>query len=226
MNSYEEIKKLLEKKDFQSALLVAFSNSLRFKLTSKINSLQESSSIETEINLLNGITTKASDSQILNSNNELINFHKQQLEKVHDIWDTNREILTTIFQVLANNEVINVNTLSKTSSTLNRNSVIPSEQSIQTDNNEVDNIVGFMLEENSDNNNNNWQNEDEDDSINKEENIVISAQRKQELEESWGEFMEDLSAEEEAVTEEVIVNDEAINWNQEDWQEETVISNK
>ncbi len=41
MNSYEEIKKLLEKKDFQSALLVAFINSLRFKLTSKINSLQE-----------------------------------------------------------------------------------------------------------------------------------------------------------------------------------------
>jgi hypothetical protein len=244
MNSYEEIKNLLEKKDFQSALLVAFSNSFRFKLTSKINNQKESSSIETTIDLLQGITTKVSDSNLLNNPNNLRQFHNNQLEKVQEIWDTNRKILMAILEVLANNENVDVSNFktsfipSNLGTSDTQTSPLETAPFSQTTNNNVDDIVDLMLEE---------EDISEIADENKEnEEITITAEQEEMAAESWDEFMDDLSAEEEAVTEKVIVNEapsdeeiddwsewvdiedesegEKVDWTQEDWQEEEMIN--
>ena len=241
MNSYEEIKQLLKKKDFQSALLLAFSNSLKFKLTTKIGDQHESSSIETTIDLLKGVTNTVSDSSCLENQNKLIKFHRSQLENVHDIWDTNRQIIVAILKVLANNDEVDSSNL-KTSS-FSATSLTTSELEPDPDHFEhnVNDIVDLMLEDN----------DEEDDFINtidqneEDEEIIATVQKT--ADESWSEFMDGLSAEEEAVTEKVIVNEapsdqeiddwsewvienedenEKINWTEEDWQEEEeIISN-
>ena len=215
MNSYEEIKQLLEQKKFQSALLVAFSNSLKFKLTSEITNQQESSCLETEIDLLKGLTTKTSRVEILKNDNNLIKFHTQQLENIYEIWNQNRQILITIFNILAGNEISSLDELQQKPLSFNNSSTIESKRG-----NEVNEIVDLMLEENEDNhhiesadNGENWLDETKD--------MIISAEKQPQAEASWNEFMDDLSAEEEAVTEEVIVDnvspDEEIDDNWSEW---------
>ena len=233
MNSYDQIKKLLVQKDFQSAILLAFSNSLKFKLTSKINNQETSSSIDTTIDLLKGIKTQVSEDSILDNETDLMKFHNKQLEKVHDIWDSNRKILITILELLASNDNLDITNLETSFS--DTNFTKPEvEQNPENFNNNVDNIVDLLLEDN-------------DDSVattadqsEAEEEIMATAEKQKIQEESWDEFMDDLSAEEEAVTEEVIVNetssDEEIDdWSewlgneestQEDWQEEEIVSNR
>lgn len=241
MNSYEEIKQLLEKKEFRSALLVAFSNSLKFKLTSEITNQKEHSSIETEIDLLKGLTTKVNKVDLLNDDNNLRQFHTKQLENIHKIWNQNRQILITIIKILDGNEISTLDKFETIPLNLNNSPVIEVEE-----NNEVDEIVDLMLEENEDNHQieldnkgENWLDEteevsfaidDDDDDSNLEvgedhtsedEDIIISAETQQQAEESWDEFMDDLSAEEEAVTEEVMVDnvspDEEIDDNWSEW---------
>ena len=215
MSSYEELKNLLAKKDFQGALLAAFSNSLQFKLTSKSTNQTGSSSITTKIDLLKGITTSTTDISILNSNNTLMKFHQQQLENIHEIWHQNRQILVTILEILAGNDVSNYEVFTN-------NSLATEVQPVFNDNSsEVDDIVDLMLEGKDEESvlvaedyQEDWLGEEEgfsadiSETIDNEDNeIEISEEQQQQAEESWDEFMDELSAEEVAVSEEVVVDD-------------------
>ncbi len=281
MNSQEEIKQLLAKKDFSAALLVAFSNSLKFKLTSiktdTDKDTQESVEfIETQINLLKGLTTTASNSEILSSKNDLTKFHTQQLGNVYQVWQKNREVLVKILEILAGNNLKDIPLTKSVSFEFNKSNLIEKSETQDSE------IIDFDLAE--DNDDENWLDEnkeqinspidsdnemlldeiiveeeneiildalDEDenemiilDTINDEdeneiildtideneneiildtideESVVISDEQQQQTEESWDEFMGDLSAEEEAVSEEIVVeevtDDEEIG---DDWSE-------
>ena len=227
MHSYDEIKQLLVKKDFRSVLLVAFSNSLKLKLTSKINSQEKVAAIETEINLLKGLTTKITEPSLLESNNYLRAFHDKQLETVHEQWHKNREILITILNVLAGNNTSLNNSELKSSTLTESSSSTEMENTLDKEENKVNDFVEFKLEEKDDNHHlegenstRNWIDETEEEAdmkeevevevveeeIDEDEDMIITAQQQQRAEESWNELMDDLSADEEEVTEEVMVN--------------------
>ncbi|MGI0481599.1 hypothetical protein ACN4EE_12500 [Geminocystis sp. CENA526] len=100
MNSYDKIKDLIEKKKLSQGLLFALSNSLKIKLTTRTEDQDIISSIETEIDLIKGLNTQINDQSLLTQKSYAINFHKQQLDNIYDIWDKNRETLVKIFQII------------------------------------------------------------------------------------------------------------------------------
>ena len=233
MNNSEEIKELLVKKDYKSALLVAFSNSLKFTLTSKIDNLEKSTSIATEIDLLKGLTTTASDANLLDQNHELMQFHQQQLQKIPEIWAKNRQVLVKLIEIIAGNQIDKIDSVNSLdlSNSVTRTIAVQEE----TENKSSNDLVNFaVLEDESEieqpkqNTSFNIDNElsddlsaviiePEDDEI--EEEIIISAQRQEEAQESWNEFMGDLSVEEEAVSEVVVVKDSDDEEISDDWSE-------
>lgn len=100
MNNYDKIKDLIEKKKLSQGLLLALSNSLKIKLVTKIKGKEQVNTIETDIDLVKGLTTEISDRSLLSPNNYPLNFHQKQLENIYDTWDKNRETLVTIFQII------------------------------------------------------------------------------------------------------------------------------
>ena len=155
MSNYDKIKELLEQEDYKSALLVAFSNSLQFKLVTKIEENNQTASIETQIDLLKGITTTVSNSELLTQDSRLSNFHQQQLENAEQMWQENRQMLITILQMLAGNQVDDIPTSNLTSS-FATNSELDEDEMEQGDisptdsSHNVDQIMSFMLDDDED----------------------------------------------------------------------------
>lgn len=100
MSNYDKIKDLIEKKKLSQGLLFALSNSLKIKLVTKTKGKDQFNNIETEIDLVKGLTTEINDKSVLSPNNYTLNFHKKQLENIYDTWDKNRETLVKIFQII------------------------------------------------------------------------------------------------------------------------------
>lgn len=100
MSNYDKIKDLIEKKKLSQGLLFALSNSLKIKLVTKTKGKEQVNNIETDIDLVKGLTTEINDKSFLTKNNYILNFHKKQLENIYDTWDKNRETLVKIFQII------------------------------------------------------------------------------------------------------------------------------
>lgn len=100
MTNYDKIKDLIEKKKLSQGLLLALSNSLKIKLVTKTKGKEQVNNIETEIDLVKGLTTEINDKSLLSQNNYTLNFHQKQLENIYDTWDKNRETLVKIFQII------------------------------------------------------------------------------------------------------------------------------
>jgi hypothetical protein len=100
MSNYDKIKDLIEKKKLSQGLLLALSNSLKIKLVTKNKAKEQVNSIETDIDLVKGLTTQINDKNSLTNNSYTLNFHKKQLENIYDTWDKNRETLVKIFQII------------------------------------------------------------------------------------------------------------------------------
>ena len=177
MSNYDKIKELLEQEDYKSALLVAFSNSLQFKLVTKIEENNQTASIETQIDLLKGITTTVSNSELLTQDGRLSNFHQQQLENAEQMWQENRQMLITILQMLAGNQVNDIQTSNITSSFAIDDELDEVEQgdTPPTDStHNVDQIMSFMLDDD----------DEEEDSNSDEENSDLIADEIEDVEES------------------------------------------
>lgn len=155
MSNYEQIKTLLQKNQLSQVLLIALSNSLKIKLTTTNKNQDQIEWIETKINLLKGITTKINDRELLNSNHSLVKFHQQEVEKIYEIWDKNRETLAIIMQILAGNKVDVSNFIGKASQEF-----LETEKDDSLENDFSD----FELESNEDNNweNNNFEEENQE----------------------------------------------------------------
>ena len=195
MSNYDKIKTLLENKDYKSALLMAFSNSLKFKLTTTIEQDNQTASIETQIDLLKGITTTVSDPELLNQDNNLDTFHQQQLATVEQTWQQNREMLVAILQVLAGNQIDDLDIPSVTTN-INQEQVDVASSEDSESEHSVDQIMSFMLDE-------------EEDSVSEASDIVDQTMLEQNsdivtdededgITEDWNEFMDELSPEEQA----------------------------
>ncbi|BAQ64092.1 hypothetical protein [Geminocystis sp. NIES-3709] len=280
MSSYDKIKDLIEKKKLSEGLLLALSNSLKIKLTTK----QQVSKIETDIDLLKGLNTHINDKNLLSKDNYALNFHQKQLENIYQTWDKNRETLVTIFKIISGSSV-DINFIS-----------VEHEKFSETDDNFDDNFNDFeeessiensftIDEEDKDNINDdvseNWiddLNNDVEDSFSQKEelenvseevSLEVASEEEEEIfnsegedismeeesveDENWGDLMGEMSEEEALVSEEIIMdnenedvspdletdddweewldednlpnhngeyNPEAIDWSEENWQEE------
>lgn len=109
MKNYEKMKELIKENKLQEALLLAFSNSLKLKITTKSKGKKEDV-IETLINLVRGISNKVSDPDLINnstSNNpdtiNIVDFHERQRQLAYETWHKNRETLIGILQIISGN---------------------------------------------------------------------------------------------------------------------------
>ncbi len=221
MNNYNKMKELIQTRKLQEALLLAFSNSLTLKITTK-STADEQQEIKTVIDLLQGITNRISDPNLMDNrtkNNseaiDIVDFHEQQKESVYELWHKNRETIIGILQIISGLP-IEINTLKKVE-----------KKVISINKKQEDNIEEFNVEQNEQNENfeaeensledNNWVNGIVDDIVGETEEEIISE------EENWDDFVmeEDNEAE-------VIINaQEEDNWDEfmdGDYSEDSIIN--
>lgn len=103
MSSYEEFRELLKEGKNREAFLLALSNSLQ--LTIKTASSKTQLSLETQINLLKGISNIITSPEAVKNPKtpleiEVIKFHEAQKKQAYQIWRKNRETLIEIFQII------------------------------------------------------------------------------------------------------------------------------
>ncbi|NCO76355.1 MAG: hypothetical protein GW795_05135 [Cyanobacteria bacterium] len=139
MNNYEEIKELLKKKKLKQILLIALSNSLKLKLNTSAKTKDKLSNIETKINLIRGITTKTNNLSLLSQEDQVFQFHQQQVEKAYETWDKNRETLVQILQIIGGNS-LDLSTFSKELSSLSKEENSSEEETNYIENEAEDNL--------------------------------------------------------------------------------------
>ncbi len=264
MVNNEDIKELLEKKKLQQIFFIALSNSLKLTLTSTYKGKDKISNIETEINLLKGLTTKISDQSLL-SNNNVLKFHQKQVANVYEIWEKNRETLVKVLQIIAGNSEDDFTDFELNSSPQNRLNYKENqeyEETIRDDDEEnwIDDIENETPEsENQSPKSENFEDTSLDLEMVSEEEIFTDENKEdiEDKEENWDDFMDEMPEKEEIVTkEEVVINSDgeddspslevsddwqewleednssnnngehepqAIDWSEEDWQEEEEI---
>ncbi|WP_330203323.1 hypothetical protein [Cyanobacterium sp. Dongsha4] len=211
MNNYEEMKELIKENKLQEALLLAFSNNLKLKITTKSKGKKEDV-IETLINLLGRISNKVSDPDLINNstldNSDTINivdFHERQRQLAYETWHKNRETLIGILQIISGNSAT-INKFKKS-----ENNVISIKG--KTDQKETDfQDFGFAQEE-LDNHQpqeeeENWVDNIVDSIVGGEEDEISHTE---DLEQDWGDF---ISEDEEKESAEVIINSEEENWDE------------
>lgn len=207
MSNYDKIKDLIEKKKLSEGLLFALSNSLKIKLITKTQGKEQVNNIETDIDLVKGLTTEINDKNSLTKNNYILNFHKQQLENIYDTWDKNRETLVKIFQIINGSSIeprhseieLNSGAYSTDDFTESDDSFendfndFESESSLENSLFEEENLPENPLNEEEDNNNlddetpENWIDDLDNDSDNDIENIEDSFPQEEEDEENSSE---------------------------------------
>lgn len=244
MNNYDKMKELIQKNKLQEALLLAFSNSLKLKITTK-SKADEHQEIKTVINLLKGISNRISDPNLMNNqinNNskaiDIVNFHEQQKESAYELWHKNRETIVGILQIISGLP-IEINTSKKV-----EKKVISIKK--KQENNLEEFEEEFNLEQNEQNDNfeveenpledDNWVNGIVDDIVGETEEEIISEEEKEyfsqeeiiseeenSLEENWDDF-----ATEEDNEAEVIINaQEEENWDEfmdSDYSEDSIVN--
>lgn len=241
MNNYDKMKELIQENRLQEALLLAFSNSLKLKITTKSKS-DEENAIETIINLLRGVTNRVSNPELINNSEtknleeiDIVNFHEQQKKSAYELWHKNRETIALILQIIAGNSI----EISSPKKRENKVTTIPPEGETLEKFDELDfeqdnNYESFEVEENS-LEEDSWVNGIVDDIVGEEVEEIISeedgyslqeeiiSEEKKFQEESWDNFPM-----EEDNPEEVIINPEEENWDEfmdSDYSEDSVVNN-
>jgi len=186
MKNHEKMKELIRENKLQEALLLAFSNSLKLKITTKSKGKKEDA-IETLINLVGGISNKVSDPDLINNstsdNSDTINivdFHERQRQLAYETWHKNRETLIGILQIISGNST-SINKLKKSEN--NVISIKGKTEQKETDFQDFD----FAQEE-------------------------LDNHQPQEEEGNWVDNIVDTDEEEESA--EVIINSEEENWDE------------
>lgn len=220
MNNYDKMKELIKENKLKEALLLAFSNSLKIKISTK-SKAEEKQELKTVINLLKGITNRISDPNLINnyqSNSEtidLFNFHEQQKQSAYKLWEKNRETIVAILQIIAGNS-LEINNLKKKEEKVISLTEKPEDefQEIEQeldfeDNNNQDN---FAVEENP-LEEENWVSDIVDDIVGETEEEIASEDESSQ-EENWDDFVMEEENQEAEVIIEAENTEEEENWDE------------
>lgn len=234
MNNYDKMKELIKENKLKEALFLAFSNSLKLKITTKSQG-DEKQEIKTVINLVKGITNRISDPNFINhpQNNseaiDLFNFHEQQKQSAYELWRKNRETIVGILHIISGNPI----EISSSKKRENKVFAITEtseknfdgiEEELNFNDENSNSQDSFAMEENS-SKEENWVNNIVDDMVRDIEDEIVS-----EKEDSPAENWDDFVMEEENKEAEVIISaeeEEEENWDDftdENYSEDDIVN--
>lgn len=211
MKNYEEMKELIRENKLQEALLLAFSNSLKLKITTKSKGKKEDA-IETLINLVEGISNKISDPDLINNstsdNSDTINvvdFHERQRQLAYETWHKNRETLIGILQIISGN-FTTINKFKKSEN--NVISIKGKTEKKETDSQDFDFTQEELDKNQPQEEEGNWVDNIVDSIVGGEEDVISHTE---ESKQDWGDF---IAEDEEKESAEVIISSEEENWDE------------
>ncbi|MBF2058444.1 MAG: hypothetical protein IGQ45_14825 [Cyanobacterium sp. T60_A2020_053] len=94
-----------ELKPWQEIAILALTNNFKITLKTSLNSEGKITQNITEIDLIKGVKNQLSADNLDSDNQTLINFHRQELARINDTWQKNRETIAKAIKILKGEKV-------------------------------------------------------------------------------------------------------------------------